>query len=667
MADFQKIIMEEESFKQIEVQLKLKKQESIAVIDENPQQILLNLKCFSELHNKERLAYAQRLAEFFEVIGDDAFRNLGFILQQFLNDSHSIQISLMDQIPTLINLIKKRQTGYQEMKESILPFLTQFLCHQDPDLKLQVSKIIIDISKYLDESERVELVLSKLVDLAHDDSNFQNRIIAAEMMGNGAQIFGQKVCESYICGEIMNLGMDLNENVRLKAIEQIPKIAAALTQRYIEQKVVPFLIEKCYELLPQIRVACVSAMPGLSKYSSHQIKIMVFIPQYISFLTDVKKDIRKIAFENLGLFISTIRFQAQDEDKVDKLLDLYSSMLDKSVNNLSQDSEMVYYCAFYFPGVLQAIGKERWPKIQSLYSYLLRYPSEKIRRPLAYGFHEVAKVLGPAITKESLIHVLEALISDKSQDIRNGIILNLDKFIRIFDLEEREYVIDLLLGIQKDIHKWRNKVMMCVSLLPLTRCFSQKTVFFQIAPILFKLCSDNVSLVRKKAAKNVYHLVERFDNASEELQVIQDQIRAFSLSKRFSQRQTYCWMCYKMFTLDFELQYFDRFLSLCTDPVAVVRLTALMVVDRYIQKHGDPHILLKEKKFFKYAILQFRDDTNKEIQNILSKYTFVIQKPRKKTHSIHSKKSSSSESQQLDNIPEFDEKIERIRKNSLKK
>lgn len=49
-----------------------------------------------------------------------------------------------------------------------------------------MSKIIIDISKYLDESERVELVLSKLVDLAHDDSNFQNRIIAAEMMGNGA-------------------------------------------------------------------------------------------------------------------------------------------------------------------------------------------------------------------------------------------------------------------------------------------------------------------------------------------------------------------------------------------------------------------------------------------------------------------------------------------------
>lgn len=35
--------------------------------------------------NNYRLAYAEHLAELFELIGDDAFRNLGFIIKQFVS------------------------------------------------------------------------------------------------------------------------------------------------------------------------------------------------------------------------------------------------------------------------------------------------------------------------------------------------------------------------------------------------------------------------------------------------------------------------------------------------------------------------------------------------------------------------------------------------------
>jgi len=42
------------------------------------------------------------------------------------------------------------------------------------------------------------------------------------------------------------------------------------------------------------------------------------------------------------------------------------------------------------------------------------------------------------------------LLQDKNQETRNGIILNLSKFISIFDIDEREYVIDVITNLKKD-------------------------------------------------------------------------------------------------------------------------------------------------------------------------------------------------------------------------
>lgn len=64
--------------------------------------------------------------------------------------------------------------------------------------------------------------------------------------------------------------------------------------------------------------------------------------------------------------------------------------------------------------------------------------------------------------------------------------------------------------------------MLCISIFPLTRCFTTDTVFFVIAPILFKFCSDPVAEVRKKAAKKVYHLIYPFKIDSQERNVIQE-------------------------------------------------------------------------------------------------------------------------------------------------
>lgn len=63
------------------------------------------------------------------------------------------------------------------------------------------------------------------------------------MFGQMSQSFGQTLCESYICGIIFSFGSDFNEQIRKKAIQQLPLLVVALSQKFIGQKVLPFLTE----------------------------------------------------------------------------------------------------------------------------------------------------------------------------------------------------------------------------------------------------------------------------------------------------------------------------------------------------------------------------------------------------------------------------------------
>ncbi|CAK70915.1 unnamed protein product (macronuclear) [Paramecium tetraurelia] len=651
-----KSILKEESM----INITLKPLEQEVFLAEDPQTALLKLKCFQELINKERLAYAEHLAEVFELIGDDAYRNLGFILKQFVHDSYSIQLSIIRQLPILVEQIKKRQSGYAELKDHVLPFMNIFLEHQDQDIKKEVLTQLLKIAPFLIESDKVDIILAHLIEMAHDEKSNQNRMLAAETFGKCASLFSMKYCESYICGELLSLGIDLNEFVREKAIEQLPNLSVSLSQKLISY--LQIFLRSCEDRLLQIKNACIRSISGICKYARHDLKTSKLIPKYLEFFCDQNKDVRKTAYEYLGEFISTIKFTEKDQQQLETLLAYYQNQLDKNINMMGVD--LVYKCAFYFPGVLQAIGRNRWLMIQPLYGFLLKYPSDsrKSKFPQLIVFMKWLNCWVPDLSKEHLITVLETLAQDKLQEVRNGIVLNLSKFISIFPIEERDYVIDLLLNFQKDQHKWRTRQIICTSIFPITRCFNNDTIFFHIAPILFKFCSDTVAKVRRKASKNVVHLVETFEEEGEQRTVILEQIRAFSHSKRFNQRQSYCWMCYKLFYRpDFEDLFFERLFELCRDPVQCVRLSAIIIIDKFIQKVG----FSKERKYLKYLLIQFIDDQCQEIQLILTKYNFVIQKTKKKTLSCRSRNSGSSNGH-LEDIPEFDEKIEQIRKSSGK-
>ena len=66
--------------------------------------------------------------------------------------------------------------------------------------------------------------------------------------------------------------------------------------------------------------------------------------------------------------------------------------------------------------------------------------------------------------------------------------------------------------------------------------FSLQTVFDIVAPISFKLCADPVSIVREKAASNIYTVLLALYNTESRDPIIEN-IKGFSQATRFSNRQ----------------------------------------------------------------------------------------------------------------------------------
>ena len=88
----------------------------------------------------------------------------------------------------------------------------------------------------------------------------------------------------------------------------------------------------------------------------------------LSFLKDSNKWVKLSAYKNLGKFIWTLKGLRINE----KLVQEFFRMTDNDINSIGRDNEVIYSCAYNFPAVVDALGKERWVELYKVYEKLLK-------------------------------------------------------------------------------------------------------------------------------------------------------------------------------------------------------------------------------------------------------------------------------------------------------
>jgi serine/threonine-protein phosphatase 4 regulatory subunit 1 len=220
---------------------------------------------FSDVGNKEILQTIIGRIKTFTQTNDDNYKksflenltsysqNIGFentcdmivpILSKILDDSCTMKINLMKIFPDFISYITTQKGGYNVLKNNLLNLISELLTDRsDEELKNLVYSNFIRIANCLNVDDLGNLILTKLLQLANDDSEettkIENRILAARLFSDLGLKLGKEYCELYIVPQIASLADDPSFRVRKEVVTAFPNVCSVIGQAVYFNKMLP--------------------------------------------------------------------------------------------------------------------------------------------------------------------------------------------------------------------------------------------------------------------------------------------------------------------------------------------------------------------------------------------------------------------------------------------
>lgn len=118
------------------------------------------------------------------------------------------------------------------------------------------------------------------------------------------------------------------------------------------------------------------------------------------------KLVRGTAYQNVGPFIANYKNAGVLDQRI---VDFYVTTTEATSNK-----DVCYYSAFNFPAFIYVLGDKYWAKFRPILVKLSRFNEFKIQKTLAHSIHELARILGPDITENDLVPIVEKFLSDKA-------------------------------------------------------------------------------------------------------------------------------------------------------------------------------------------------------------------------------------------------------------
>ena len=303
----------------------------------------------------------------------------------------------------------------------------------------------------LNDKDRGDFVLKHVIEMAHDDDNEDNRIVAVQLFSSMSECFGKNLCEQFIGLELLSLGEDVSFKVRKEAIKQLPTIGKLVSKQFFS-RLFSFYQAKARDSSNwAIRKACIDIALEVSKLCLPEEREGPLTETYILLLKDNNKWVRISAYKNLGPFIHQVRNKLNPE-----LFREFCRMPDSDVNGLSKENEIIFSCAYNFPAVLDAVGREKWESdLWKVYEKLLKSNDKRLKVTLSESLHEIARLLGEVLTEKYLFRVVDTFFRDKNDEIKLGVIKHMSAIMRVLSENKRESLIGVFEEFQKDQKKWR--------------------------------------------------------------------------------------------------------------------------------------------------------------------------------------------------------------------
>jgi serine/threonine-protein phosphatase 4 regulatory subunit 1 len=250
------------------------------------------------------------------------------------------------------------------------------------------------------------------------------------------------------------------------------------------------------------------------------------------------------------------------------------------------DSDFADYCAFSFPAVVQAVGKESWPSLEAAYLTLIKDVQWKVRKSLAHSLHEIARIVGQDITEKILTQAFDLFLKDLDE-VKVGVVGNVSEFMEHLGESAREKYVPVICSLPSETDNWRLRKMIAQKLGALAALVSPSTCKKNIAELGMRLLEDSVADVRQSSYKSCASILRRlWQGEVSDREVFLTYIQKLKNSTNYQVRQMFVYISQELLELEntdpsvqlFEKVFLGGLAELAEDRVPNVRLAVARVL-----------------------------------------------------------------------------------------
>jgi len=378
----------------------------------------------------------------------------------------------------------------------------------------------------------------------------------------------------------MSLAEDPSFKVRKAVAEHLVEICKVVAVGTFTSKMFPLYCTLAADTIWGVRKAAADNIVEMAKLTPLEVRLTVLTKILCALIQDISQWVQRAALQRLGEFIVTL----MPSIIPDSLVEAYSTI---AVANESEEEEVVYQCAYNFPGVLYACGKAQWSKLKNIYFALWELDFQKVTRTLCCSLHEIAKIVGSEVSSSELLPIFLERI-ENINEITLHLLKNAGFLLSFATKEQKENFLDKMQGLYEDSgNRWRIREVIANNVFDYCKNYKPTTIFKNYWPHILSLCGDNVWCVRTCSAKNLWRFLD-YCKEEEFVGLMCSDLICFSTDGKWTMRQVFCIACAEMWRIEnVLLKYFlEPLTELVGDKVVGVRIAALNALKEVAKNSG---------------------------------------------------------------------------------
>ncbi|XP_055879993.1 serine/threonine-protein phosphatase 4 regulatory subunit 4-like isoform X2 [Biomphalaria glabrata] len=516
-----------------------------------------------------------------------------------------------------LQILERQLVSVEDYKKTFLQTILTSVDNKNEEVANAWLETLLTCIDLLPKDVVKKDVLSIAVNKGQLSQTLQARLSCCKILGKVSSKFENFVVKNDVLPVVLSLCGDVEYDVRACMCQKLDVVAHGLGLELTKAKLLPQLIELSEDESPNVTCACLETTANIISMLDREANVNAIIPMVkellekaiskvdttlpvasklfgrlchslMDYMTVDDKAYFQEYFKKLCKVGVSEKKYKEDTQKLLEGFEMYEQTTDISV-------ETRRYAAYNFPAMVLFVGAKLFrSELYGCFSQLSRDPHSLVRRTVAAGFHEVARLLNTNVG--ILFTELNSLLNDADIEILKAIIPNFQVIMSPlatlgFDqfTENRTHavqdVVTNYLRAETTVFScpcWRTQEAMLANLQTTHLLCSNDFVFNRVLPVLIdKLKYGRALPVRVMAAKTLTTLTRHLKYKSQRDEILDIMIEDFHKSDSCYCRSLFIDLakCYLQVNSKqaFKDNFYELILNMKSDKVATVRLKMLSI------------------------------------------------------------------------------------------